>query len=481
MVHAATKPPRIQAAACQLLDVPPDWALRNPVDCGWVTVPAHRGSGDMAPLKLWVFRIRAYEDPARSEPRAVIRMVGGPIPRLQNMSTLDSVATRLSRRTHDVIFFDYRGVGQSEPRMVCHVDPVTGIAIADRLASKIAQYGACRRQIAASGVDMRAVNSRDNGLDVADIARAMGYKHYAIRAGSYSNLPAFDLMRTRPDGLYAAAIDTVSPPNSPLDNFISAFGDGMERWQRACDLQPACKARFPDLAAMLGTAFDRLERQPLVVSGRHMTAPDIAAAIFDLGFDSETLPFVPLAIEAAAKGDAALLVKWLAAMPPGDFTMPDMTDPLGPTHATLVCAEGSKGHSYRSLLQEGMARYPYLARAAGPLSAVDRLCTAWRGNKPPANLFDAPAGDIPVLLLSAALDPSRSPADGRLAARTLSHATVLELPGRTHLGGDADCQYHIEAAFLADPAQPLDHGCVEAMDDPVFALEGFEPFLDGLK
>jgi pimeloyl-ACP methyl ester carboxylesterase len=450
----------------------------NPVDCGWVTVVAHHGSMNSNVLKLWVFRIKAYPNRPIGEPRAVIRMVGGPIPRLQNMATLDSFATRVARQTHDVIFFDYRGVGQSEPRMACHVAPVSGLNIAERLHSKIAQYRDCRRQTAASGIDLTAINSRDNGRDVADIARAMGYGRYAIRAGSYSNLPAYDLIRTRPEGLEAAAIDTVSPPNSPIDNFISAFGDGLDRWQHACDLQPACKSRFPDLAGMLAMAFDRLDRQSFIIAGRRVTAPDLASAIFDLGFDTDTLPFVPLAIEAAARGDMELVEKWLTAIPPGDFTMPDMTDPLGPTHTTLVCAEGSKGRSYSSLLRTGVARYPYLARAAGPISAVDQLCRAWHGNKPPEGLFDAPSGEIPVLLTSAGLDPSRSPADGVLAARTLRHATVIELPGRTHLSVRSDCQYSVEAAFLADPARLIDRSCVDTMENPAFALEGFDQFLD---
>jgi hypothetical protein len=110
--YAATEIPNFQPAPCQLVDLPPDWARENPVNCGWVTVPAHHNSKDTAVLKLWVFRIRAYDNSAPGGARGVIRMVGGPIPRLQNMATLDSLATRLSRRTHDVIFFDYRGVGR---------------------------------------------------------------------------------------------------------------------------------------------------------------------------------------------------------------------------------------------------------------------------------------------------------------------------------------------------------------------------------
>jgi hypothetical protein len=306
----------------------------------------------------------------------------------------------------------------------------------------------------------------------------MGYRRYAIRAESYSNLPAFDLIRSRPKGLEAAAIGLVSPPNSSSNDFISALGDGIERWQRACNAQAPCRARFPDLAGMLGRAFDRVEREPLIAGGRQVTPLDVASAIFDLSFDTETLPFVPLAIDAAANGDAAMLTKWFEASPPSDFTMPDMTDPLGPTHATLVCSESSGRHSYRSHLRKGMARYPFLARTAHPISAVDQLCDAWHGNTPPSDLFHAPTGEIPVLLTSAGLDPSRSPADGILAANTLSHATFIELTGRTHLSSRSDCQYSIEAAFLADPAQPIDQSCTAALTNPTFALEGFDRFLE---
>lgn len=478
---AADAAPTFAPAHCQLVDVPADWARENPVDCGWVTVPAHRGAPSSGMLRLWVFRVRAYADRPPGEARAIIRMAGGSLPRTQNMATLDSFASRLARRTHDVVFFDYRGVGQSEPSITCHVEPVSGLVASERLKSKIAQYRKCRGQIDAAGIDLSAISSRENGRDVADIARAMGYRRYAVRAESYASLPAFDLIRARPDGLEAAAIGLVSPPNSPLSNFISALGDAMERWQAACDRQPACRRRFPNLAALLGRAFDRVERERLVVAGKRLSPADIADAIFGLGFDSATLPFVPLAIETAASGDATVISRWFTAFPPGDFTMPDMTEKLSPIHVTLTCAEGPPGRSYRSLLRQGIEHYPYLRRAAQPEAAVDRLCRAWRYNRAPVDLFAAPAGGIPVLLTSAALDSSRSPEDASLAAKTLFNATVVTLPGRTHLAQQSDCQYAIEAAFLANPAAPIDRGCVDAMTDPAFALEGFEGYLDGLR
>jgi hypothetical protein len=235
------------------------------------------------------------------------------------------------------------------------------------------------------------------------------------------------------------------------------------------------------LAGTLTKAFDRFEREPLIAAGRRVTPADLASAIFDLGFDTETLPFVPIAIDAAATGEARLLSKWFSLLPPSDFTMPDMTEPLSPIYATLICSEDDKGFGHRPLLEKSAAQYPYLARAAKPSFAIDRLCSAWRKNLPPADLFAAPSGEIPILLTSAGLDPSRSPADGLLTARTLPHATFIELPGISHLNKRSDCQYAMEAAFLAAPAQPVNQGCTLAMKNPVFALDGFDTFLDTLR
>lgn len=469
----ASPAPRFEPAPCGFADVPADWAQRNGVTCGWVRVPAQRDRAGADTLKLWVVNVVASGN--RKHP-PVIRVMGGPEP-IRFAYLTGQRATRL-RQNHDVIFFDYRGLGRSEPALSCQVDPVRGATMDERLASKLRQYASCREQIVASGIDLSVISSRANAHDIDDIARALGHEHYYLDGFSYGSVTMLELMRTRPDGLRGAFIGTPFAPDSTLHDTVSTFAQALARMQEQCSTVQPCAKRFPDMAGSLGKAMDRMDREQWSAGGRRLLPADLFDSLWTL-MVAEDYEWVPLAIDAAAHGDAKVASRWIAAtLTGGDFFLPELTDAAAIVAATVNCTDIAKGASIAPDLQAAARLHPYLAKVVSPADGFDRLCATWGAAEVARDARDGVASDLPMLVASLRFDPATTPADARLITRLLPHATLLEHPGGTHMTLPLDpCLIGIETAFFADPQKPLDRSCTAGWKAPAFRLEGFPEYV----
>lgn len=472
---SALAAPAFESAPCQFAEADDDWVRDSDASCGWVSVPARRdqeGESDDR-LRLWVVKLPALRD---SDLPPVIRVLGGPEP--IRFAYVTGARTTRFRERHDAVFFDYRGLGRSEPVLSCRVEPVTGATAEDRLASKLHQYATCRAQLDASGVDLHAISSRENARDIDDIARALGYERYYTSGGSYGSITTLELMRAHPDGLRAVVIGTPLPPNSPLHDTVGSFALALAKVQDSCNRTRPCAERYPDLAGTLAKAMDRLDRTPLYHEGRRLFPADLFASLWYLAALDSYL-WVPSAIDFAAHGDAGTLARWIGENSAGwDFFLPEPTDATSIVAATVSCQDIAKGSAIAVDMRAAAERHPYLARVVAPADAFDRLCAAWRPAPVPAGAGAAVASDLPVLFYSLFFDPVTPPEDTRLAAETLPNAIVLEHPGGTHVSLTADpCLIDMEAAFLADPGGAFDRSCTAGWTPAEFVLDTFDRHL----
>ena len=114
----------------------------------------------------------------------------------------------------DLVFFDYRGTGRSEPDMSCPEFDALGPA-AGEAAGREALL-ACRDRIVAAGVDLDQYHSAALAADAADVMRALGYERYGVFGVSYGTRVALTMLRDRPDGIEGAVLDSVYPPQVDL-------------------------------------------------------------------------------------------------------------------------------------------------------------------------------------------------------------------------------------------------------------------------
>ncbi len=127
--------PAFEPAPCPFT-LPPDEKEGETVVCGFVNVPEIHGEPDSGTIRLAVVVFKSKSGTPKPDP--VILLAGGP-----GEKTVENAANVLSildqfRGERDIIVFDQRGVGQSEPALEC---PEFVQAILDNMDELDSQVG----------------------------------------------------------------------------------------------------------------------------------------------------------------------------------------------------------------------------------------------------------------------------------------------------------------------------------------------------
>lgn len=437
-------------------------SFASPAECGTVIVPQDRANpqGESVRLAVAVFKASGPE-PA---PDPLIFLDGGPGSR-----TLDAYVTGLGdflrRFNHkrDIILFDYRGMGYSEPALTCpeSVDPAaTGWVTT------------CRERLAAQGVDVTFYTTRDNAADADDIIRALGYESYNIWGGSYGSSVAMTLLRDHPERIRAAIVTALQPPQGDLESGIPVyFQRSLGAISDLCQANPDCASAFPfDLVEALAVVAERLNANPLpvVIHGTEMliNGNDVIAGVGQLMKDHANIPIIPGFIATLYAEQYGIVETYANNLTPA----PDPLNPIGAylsmrcTDSILVVSDATYDAALQSI-------HPAFREAFRQRHAANvKQCVDW-GARIPTAADAAPAiTDTPVLIISGALDPfsSQEWLDSTLANLPNGHGFML--PYHLHYVIQHPCASRLLVGFIADPTASLDASCMDKVLPPTFRV-----------
>jgi pimeloyl-ACP methyl ester carboxylesterase len=447
------------------------------VDCGRLRVPENRDEPDSRTIELAVARLHSRAADPRPDP--VVELSGGP--GFPSLSRLERWATSPLLDRRDVILFDQRGLGFSDPNLDCietneaiwrsftTTDPgdVEGQRILDSLAS-------CRQRLVADGVDLDGYDTIQSAADVADLRRALGIDQWNLRGVSYGSALAMEVMRRHPEGLRSVLLDSVVPPDTPAGGVqrgksaLRAF----EQLYDACAADNACTAKYGDLKALVAQAVTSLDTDPyrLTVTdpatGRAwdvaITGRDLYAGFFRAMYDPTLIPALPSATQAIANGDRSII---------------DLLAPGGIEFAASA-AEGmtysvSCADRQRLLDPDAVApldaEHPELASVIHPL-LPELACQGWGVDASPQSfnaLLTGADNDVPVLVMAGAFDPVTPPRGTRRVADALGKELLL-FPDAGHGAIATDCGRNIWLTFMDHPTAPPDTSCMDNLATPTF-------------
>ena len=91
-------------------------------------------------------------------------------------------------------------------------------------------------------------------------------------------------------------------------------------------------------------------------------------------------------------------------------------------------------------------------------------CAQWSVPAAPASAAAPVTSDVPVLILSGALDAVTAPPNGQAVAAGLRNATTVEFPDAAHdvTFWSTACGVAVMRSFLSDPAR-VDRSCVDTL------------------
>lgn len=444
------------------------------VACGYLIVPEDRTRPDSPTIRIAVAVYKSTADDPAPDP--LIYLDGGPgaytlepVGRYGYDIFADYLATR------DVILFDQRGIGYSEPSLDCYEviearwSSLEGPTVQGTLLENDALL-ACRDRLIAQGVDLSAYNSRENAADVVDLMTVLGYPSWNLLGGSYGTRLALTILRDYPDGVRSVILDAAYPPQVDAFYFTNAinFERAMTAVFAACAADESCDAAYPNLTKVFFKVIDLYNAAPITLD-LYNRARDVEQTITvdgvrllwllrGLFYQTDTIQYLPDTIYELRAGDEETL-RYMAA-----GLMNDNSQFSEGMHYAIACNEDVTFVSAESLLQLEAATDPRLW--SGLVEAIDMqaFCEAWLPNEPAPRENFAVKSEVPTLVLAGEYDPVTPPAWGTLAAETLPNSYVFEFPGLSHgVVMWNRCADTIALSFLGDPSTAPDARCIERL------------------
>lgn len=421
--------PVFQPAACAF-DVP---AGQRPF-CGYLIVPENRDRARSPWIRL---HVAVFRSTARAPaPDPVVYLAGGPGSAALDLAQyLFSFGMDRVLATRDLVLFDQRGTGYSQPRLDCperHALTAEildrGIAAPQNERAIVEAFNRCRERLLAQGADLAAYTSAASAADLADLAAALHYPRLNLYAVSYGTRLALTALRDQPGLVRSAVLDSVYPPQADL---YTALAPNANRAFEAFFAQFA--SSHPTLREDFYNLVDELNARPQTLRVNTPGGPvDVrldGGLLIDVLFVGLYNPAVtarmPDMIYGVAAGDTTRLRERVALY----F---DPSPALGMQMA-VQCAEeipfGSMDEAQAraaELPPQIAAFYPATVR---PLYTV---CASWSPAAPDPRENQAVTSHIPALILAGSHDPITPPEWGQMVSADLSESRFELFEGHGH-------------------------------------------------
>jgi pimeloyl-ACP methyl ester carboxylesterase len=402
---------------------------------------------------------------------AVVALAGGPGQAVLPLREFIAAAIAPALTSHDLLLFDQRGTGSSDP---LRCSALEGSAGGPQILER------CALGIGPARADFTTAESVE---DIEALRQAAGYEKLVLYGTSYGTKVALDYAARYPGHVEALVLDSVVPAEGK-DPFQIASFQAITPILRELCANGACRGITSDPVRDLARLTARLRRRPLRGpvydgSGHRRTSSLDGPGLLDLLGAGDLNPalraLLPAAVRSALGHDPAPLLR-LSLLGQG----------LIPTTRSVAAATGEAEVDEALFWDTSCEETPFpWQRGAGPatrlteaeraLAAIpagdfypfDRAtaldaslvgpCSHWP-DASPAPPAQAPVPGVPTLLLSGAQDLRTPTSLARAVAAAIPGAQLLVVPftGHSVLGSDlSECAARGVAAFFAgSPVAP---------------------------
>jgi len=435
--------------------------------CGTLYALENREDHKSPVIEMVVLILKARTSNPAPDP--VLYLEGGPGG--SSLAYYDIWLNARLRETRDIILFDQRGTGYSFPTLNCE----------EYFYGDDVETRDCRDRLREEDIDLSMYRSEQAAQDVGDLIEALNLDQVNLFGVSYGSRLALTVMRDRPERVRSVILDGVYPPHiNMLEEQANHGYQALERLFADCAADPVCNEAYPDLADVFYEAVKRLDKTPIPVTdydgnSYEMTGYDLVNDMFDLLYDTYSLPLLPGKIYAAYHGDGDLYStfgdeRYTDSLPQGATIDPDdyyeMIDDMSEgLFNSVECAEEVPFNTLDTA-EDNAKSIPYALREPlmGGLRTEFKDCEIWDVPAAPASENDPVRSDIPTLVLSGDYDPITPVAWGQAAAKYLPNSHFFMLHGTGHGSVEVvSCATDLAVDFLDDPNGQLDDRCVGEM------------------
>lgn len=405
----------------------------------------------------------------RPSPDPLVILAGGPG---QSATSLPSGLPALIsevRKTRDIVLFDLRGTGLSEPLICSGAEEFTYIGNAAPIADASTQIETFAKTCLASlGERTRNHTSREAVEDLELFRQAMGYSSLNLWGGSFGTRIAQHYVRAY--GLHARSV--ILDAAAPAGRSVLASGSmtpdkSLEMVIKACEQDKACAARFPTFRTDLAAILARAEAQPITglvadpVTGRRgsfrLDRTSLGNAIRVALYSRMTTALLPFAVTEAARDNWSPILGMMMAAYDDQLSMG--------TQFSMLCVEDwmqadalAPAERTGQLMKDGF------------YSIFSPACAVWPKDELPPEMLKPFKSTVPALTISGAYDPVTPPELGEQTSVQFSNSRHLVLENGFHTNSGSPCVAEIIGRFLQNPGGPPDKGCDGRMPSLHFFL-----------
>ena len=466
--------PAFEPGPCDPERVPPAPAV---VECGNLVVPEDRSDPDRAEVRLPVAIVRSSA--ADRKPDPIVYFSGGPgYPGVEASRGFTALPLAPDR---DLIVFDQRGTGAATPDLECpeYDDAsLTFFETNDRAGVEVERQldalEGCGRRLTEAGVDLDHYDTPTIAADVADLRDALEIEEWNLFGASYGTAVALEVLRSHPEGVRSAVIDSVVPPDRPF-NFSDDFREARRVFDElfeGCAASSECAAAYPDLEADFDEVVAVLDADPYPKTITSMSRPvtarftgaDLVAGAWNAMYDTELIPLIPFFVAQLAEGNRSVID------PVAERGLEFITGAAEGQTVAVVCADGQEGVDIDEL-RESMSSEPKYSTLV-TVQPVPLACDAFDVESNDDGWGEIPEATVPVLVFGNQYDPVTPPEDSERTAEALGDlATYVYFAGLGHgATGSHPCPLSIFQAFVATPADSVDSSCAATMPEPAWVV-----------
>jgi pimeloyl-ACP methyl ester carboxylesterase len=431
-------------------------------------VSEDRMQPDGGMIRLAVAVIPSASDNPKPDP--VVFLSGGPgAPAVLAVDHIRGILGPILQE-RDLVAFDQRGVGFSEPSLDC---PEYGEGVLETYGADVSTeearermfnaMRACRDRLTGEGVNLSAYTSAASAADVHDLMQALGYDRYNLYGGSYGTRLALTIMRDYPDEVRSAVLDSVQPPQEDIFELRAAgVQRALELVFERCASSEACNESHPNLAEAFFSLVEKLEKEPLPVragGATYLVGADEFIELILMGmYETTGISGLPTLIGRVADGQTS----WLTS---GVQTVLSMSQILWEgMHFSVWCAEEVPFNSPEDADEINADLHPAIVQAldADNLPWFVQLCEMWGAAEANPLEGEPVQVDVPALILTGEFDPVTPHDFASSTAEHLDNAQSFVFPGQTHdVLSSSTCARTIMRQFLDAPEETPDASCLE--------------------
>jgi pimeloyl-ACP methyl ester carboxylesterase len=453
-----------------------DVPVEIPIECGFVSVPEDHFQPSDTILRLAVVILRDQSEGHQPDP--IILLAGGPGERVAASALELSQVIAPIHPNRDLVIYDQRGVGLSEPALECpeflealldNLDQVDNSLAAKRQFDSLM---ACRDRFLEEGINLSAYNTRQSAADVEALRVALGFDEINLYGSSYGSLLAQAVMRDFPEHVRSVAMNSVLPiEKSIFLDTSTTSSQAILDLLKACRNDPPCSTTYPELQDELFSVVESLNLSPVPmtltnpISGEQyeakLTGDGVVGNLFTFLYKSRIIPVLPQAVHNLYEGDYSMMQQLSS-------TRLALLDSLTRgTMLSVLCRDDLIGRTQEDQLE---------IRAALPDALISDiededlmrygafgLCENWLVPQDDPWVKEPLQSDIPTLLLAGEFDPITPPDYAQIVLNGLSHGYLFEFPGVGHDVLASTCAQTIAGSFMQDPQEPPRASCVQEM------------------